>query len=433
MKRGRPSDEYPSEEFRKRASEQVEALSLTVREVEGRSGVNRGTISQVLRGLRHCAPEDRHALMVALEFNAAEQEKFLPSQPPHAPELVFHDGTYPRSGTYEPVQRGRELLMRSLFPEARLQLTNAFRDALERRDLVRAADAAEVMAWLEHEAMDRENTRALKWVATSIDLVEKHVGVRVDQILTSIETGSQSAEISVNAEITSTLAKVLQIRSKLLAERVVYYAESRLRQNADDAFKQSLAFDGFIHSAGGFGHDFRWQARLLASDRSGRDFAERRIAESFDHFERGSSGESLVARDRGFVYWQTGQPAQARDALRKAIDLLIPHADARALGPAFYVLSKLAAESDRLGEARRLALAGAVFHPYGYVLENSRAYVQISSRRDVDSDIEDLRIRRPPFQILDPVIERLAQGTSSDQPGVIERHLSRVFASSCRT
>ena len=426
MKRGRPSDEYPSEEFRRLAGERVEALNLTVRQVEGRSGINRGTISQVLRGLRHCAPEDRHALMVALVFDAAEQEKFLPSHKAQIPELVFHDGTYPRSGTYEPIQRGRELLMRSLFPEARVQLTNAFRDALARRDLVRAADAAEVMAWLEHEAMDRENTRALKWVATSIDLVEKYLGVRLDQILASVEAGSQSAEISIDGEVTSILSKVLQIRSKLLAERVVYYAEARLRGDADAAFRQSLALDGFVRTAGGFGHDFRWHARLLAGDRTGRDAAEKRIAEGFDHFFRGSSGESLVARDRGFVYWQTGQPAQARNALGKAIDLLIPHADARALGPAFYVLSKLAGEADRLLEARRLALAAAVLHPYGYVLENSRAYVQISNRRDLNTDLEDLRAGRPPFHVVHQVMGRLTSSTPSISVELIGRNLSRI-------
>ena len=311
MKRGRPSDEYPSEEFRRRASEQVATLNLTVRQVEGRSGVNRGTISQVFRGMRHCAPEDRHALMVALEFDAAEQQRFLPSLKAHVTELVLHDGTYPRSGPYEPVQCGRELLMRSMFPEARVQLANAFRDALARRDSVRAADAAEVMAWLEHEAMDRENTRALKWVATSIELVEKHAGARLDQILRSIEAGSQSAEISPDAEITSSLTKVLQIRSKLLAERVVYYAESRRAGEAQTAFAQSLTLDGFVGTAGGFGHDFRWHARLLAGERTGRSAAERRISQGLDHFERGSSGESLVARDLGFVYWQTGQGCTA--------------------------------------------------------------------------------------------------------------------------
>ena len=46
--------------------------------------MNRGTISQVLRGLRHCSPEDRHcALMVVLNFNAAEQQKFLPARERH--------------------------------------------------------------------------------------------------------------------------------------------------------------------------------------------------------------------------------------------------------------------------------------------------------------------------------------------------------------
>jgi transcriptional regulator with XRE-family HTH domain len=179
VKRGRPSDEYPSEEFRKRACEQLKTLNLTVRQVEGRSGVNRGTISQVMRGLRHCAPEDRHALMIALEFTAGEHQKFLPSREHSIPDLVLYDSAYPYSGSYLPIQRGRELLMRSLFPEARRQLNDAFTAALARRDHIRAADAAEVMAWLELEAMDRDNLRALKWVATSIELIEKHVCARL--------------------------------------------------------------------------------------------------------------------------------------------------------------------------------------------------------------------------------------------------------------
>jgi len=129
-------------------------MNLTVRQVEGRSGVNRGTISQVLRGLRHCAPEDRHALMIALDFNAAEHRTFLPSRELSVPDLVLYDSAYPYGGSYLPIQRGRELLMRSLFSEGRRQLNDAFSAALARQDYVRAADAAEVMAWLELEAME---------------------------------------------------------------------------------------------------------------------------------------------------------------------------------------------------------------------------------------------------------------------------------------
>jgi ribose 1,5-bisphosphokinase PhnN len=323
--------------------------------------------------------------------------------------------------------------MRSLFPEARLQLTEAFTDALARRDLVRAADAAEVMAWLEHEAMDRENTRALIWAATSIELIEKHVGIRLDQILTSIQSASRSAEISVGADVTSSLTKVLQIRSKLLAERVVYYAESRRAGEAETAFAQSLTLDGFVGTAGGFGHDFRWHARLLAGERTGRPAAERRISEGFDHFERGSSGESLVARDLGFVYWQTGQPAQARNAIWKAIDLLVPYADARALGPAFYVLSKVAGEADRLREARRLALAAAAFHPYGYVLENGKGHIQVADRRNLDHDIDDLLAGKPPFHIVHQVIGRLTDGTASSSTALVQRNLSRVIGARIET
>ena len=429
MKRGRPSDEYPSEEFRKRACDQLQTLNLTVRQVEGRSGVNRGTISQVLRGLRHCAPEDRHALMIALDFNAAEHRTFLPSREASVPDLILYDAAYPYSGSYLPIQRGRELLMRSLFPEARRQLNDAFTAALDRQDYVRAADAAEVMAWLELEAMERDNTRALKWVATSIELIEKHVGARLGQILASVQSGRRSAEVSVYDEVTPILSKVLHIRSKLLAERVVYYAESNRRGEAEAvSFAQSLTLDGYRQSAGQFGHDFRWQARMLASDRAGRGAAERRISEGFDHFERGSSGESLVARDRGFVCWQTGQPAQARNALDKSIDLLAAHADARALGPAFYVLSKVAGERDRLQEGRRHALAAAAFHPYGYVLENTQAHLQISDRREVDRDVADLLVGKPPFQIVHQVMERLTTGTTSHSAELIRRNLSRLGA-----
>jgi transcriptional regulator with XRE-family HTH domain len=427
MKRGRPSDEYPSEEFRRRACEQVLNLNLTVRQVEGRSGVNRGTISQVLRGQRHCAPDDRHALIVALEFSAEERQQFLPRVEPELPELVLWDPSYPYSGDHLPVQRGRELLMRSLFPEARVQLTEAFNTALARRDYVRAADAAEVMAWLEHEVMDRENTRAFKWASTSIELIERHVGARIGQILSSVAAGSHSGEISAPAEVTSTLTKVLQIRSKLLAERVLYYAETKRAEEAQTAFRQSLTMDGFVATAGGYGHDFRWHARLLASERSGRDAAERRISESLDHFERGSSGEALAMRDKGFVYWQTGQPAQARNALSKAVDLLCVHADARGLGPAFYVLSKVAAQGDRLRESRRYALAAAAFHPYGYVLDNALGHIRISDRTELNHDLEDLLAARPPFHVLHQVMARLTESAGVTPGDLIQRNLSRLF------
>jgi hypothetical protein len=291
---------------------------------------------------------------------------------------------------------------------------------------VRAADAAEVMAWLELEVMERDNTRALKWVTTSIDFIEKHVGTRLEKILASVKSGSWSAEVSAGDEVTPILSKVLHIRSKLLVERVVYYAESRHRAIAEAAFAQSLTLDGYRQSPGQFGHDFRWQARMLASDRAGRPAAERLIADGFDHFERGSSGEALVARDRGFVFWQTGQPAQARNAIGKAIDLLAAHADARALGPAFYVLSKAAGEADRLDEARRFALAAVAFHPFGYVLENSKAHVQISDRRAVDHDIDDLLSGRPPFQTVHQVVTRLSEGVTSTPIELIRRNLSRL-------
>jgi transcriptional regulator with XRE-family HTH domain len=426
LKRGRPRDDYPADDFRKRARGQIQILNLTLREIEALSGVNRGTISKVLHGVIPCAREDRQALMAALEFERSEQQRFLSSGLALPPELVLHDGAYPLSGSYLPIQRGRELLMRSMFPEARRQLNQAFTAAVAREDFVRAADAAEVLAWLEYEAMDRDNTRALDWISVSIGLIEKQVGVSLDLILASIRSGSQSAEISADDEVTPILNKVLHIRCKLLTERVIYYAEPHRRLAANAAFAQSLTLGGYRQVAEQLGHDFRWQGRLLAGDREGRDAAEKRVAESLDHCHRGSSGESLAARDRGFVYWQTGQPAKAREAFGKAVVLLAAYADARALGPAFYALSKLAGEADRLREARRHALAAAAFHPYGFVLENSRAHIRIADRRDLDHDLADLLAGRPPFDIVHSVLSRLAESAETSKDGLIHRHLSRV-------
>lgn len=257
MKRGRPSDEYPAEEFRQRAAERMTALNLTLRQVEERSGVNRGTVSQILRGRRPCAADDRHALMVALGFDATEHRHFLAGRADQPPELIFYDGSLPYSGDYLPIQRGRELLMHSMFPEARRQLIDAYNGAIGRKDFVRAADAAEVMAWLELEVMERDNLRALAWANNSIALIEKHVGLSVDQILHSLEAGGHSAEITTNDEATAILSKVLHIRSKVFAERVVYYADTRQHRCATDAFQRSLALDGYRQTAGQFGHDFR--------------------------------------------------------------------------------------------------------------------------------------------------------------------------------
>jgi hypothetical protein len=79
-------------------------------------------------------------------------------------------------------------------------------------------------------------------------------------------------------------------------------------------------------------------------------------------------------------------------------------------------------------EARRYALSAAAFHPYGYVLENCKGQIQISSRRDVNQDVDDILAGRPPFQVVQQVFERLTEGTSSTSTELIRRNLSRVVS-----
>ncbi len=92
------------------------------------------------------------------------------------------------------------------------------------------------------------------------------------------------------------------------AERVLYWCRDKGAGDAETAFNQSFTMDGYVGTAGGFGHDLL--ARSAPGQRAGgRDAAERRIAESLDHFEHGSSGESLAMRS--WICLLADRPASA--------------------------------------------------------------------------------------------------------------------------
>jgi transcriptional regulator with XRE-family HTH domain len=426
MKRGRPSDDYSREEFRTLVCHRREFLKLSLVALAELARVNRGTLSQVLRGERPCGRTDRGALIHALGLGSQAHEQFLPSRDVYAPrpELILLD---PPTSPHPPLERGQRQLICAVYPSAVQEFINVFRTAADSRDYVLQADAAARLAWAHYEMGIFQDS--LKWVATSIKLIETHVGADLNEIIESVQSGSHSAVCAPSEEASHVLSRVLQIRCKLLVERIVYFQEQELRIKAERAFASTLALDQFLQIPAQLGHDLRWQAVLLISgmDPLKKD-AERLLSASREKFSRGSLGEAYLARDRGIVCWLSDRLARARESLLEAIDSLSSFADARALGPTFCILSKVILQGggDRR-VARRYALAGGVLHPYGFVLTNAREHLQNVSQLGLQRDIEDILAGKMPFDLLTPVIARLTDASPRTANERIEQNLCRVL------
>jgi transcriptional regulator with XRE-family HTH domain len=426
MKRGRPSDDYLREDFRTLVCQRRDFLKLSLVALAELARVNRGTLSQILRGQRPCGRTDRAALIHALGLGSRIEEQFLPGRDVYAPkpELILLD---PPTSPHPPLERGQRHLICAVYSAAIQEFISIFRSAADSGDYVLQADAAARLAWAYYEMGAFDDS--LKWVAMSIKLIETHIGAGVSEIIESVRPGSHSAVCAPSEEVSHVLSRALQIRCKLLVERIVYHQEHELRINAEKAFARTLALDQFLQIPAQLGHDLRWQAVLLASGMEPltKD-AERLLSASREKFPRGSLGDAYLARDRGVVCWLSDRQARARDSLLEAIDSLSLFADARALGPTFCVLSKVISQGggDRR-VARRYALAGAVLHPYGFVLGNAREHLQNVSQLGLQRDIEDLLAGKMPFDVLTPVIARLTNGSPRIANDRIEQNLARVL------
>lgn len=431
MRRGRPSDDYPREEFLKLVLNRRDFLGLSLAALAELARVNRGTLSQVLRGQRPCGKADRAALIHALGLGDDVQEHFLAS--PHSespkPKLIPIDPSiYP----HRQLDNGLLLLGRAIYPEAHTEFINVYRPAAGRLDYVLQADAAFRLAWVYFEIGAVEDS--LKWVAKSISLIETHVRTPLVEIIDSIQPRSSSALCTLNDEASLVLSRALHLHCKILVERIVYNQELHLRTEADKAFRYSLAFDEHLQISEQLGHDLRWKAVLLASgiDPLTKEALDL-LARSCEMFPRKSLGAAYVSRDKGVVDWLTERFSSARNSLLESVDGLASFADARALGPAFCALSKVILQSgDARRLARRYALAGGVLHPYAFSLSNAREHLQGVSEKGLRRDIDDLLCGNKPFDVLKPVFSKLCDSSPQNADQRIAKNLSRVLGAGVR-
>jgi transcriptional regulator with XRE-family HTH domain len=426
MRRGRPRDDYSREEFRRLVATRREFLNLSLAALAELARVNRGTLSQVLRGQRPCGRTDRAALIRALGLEHEVQDQFLAS-PIRArkPELILLD---PPISPHPPLERGQRFLICALYPEALREFITVYRTAHADRDFVLQADAAARLAWAYFEMGLAQDS--LKWISNSISLIETHVRTTLVAIIESVQPGSNSALCALNEEASHVLSRVLHLRCKLFVERIVYHQEVELRAQAYRAFAQSLALDEHLQISAQLGHDLRWQAVMLSSDAEPKkQDADYFLSASRERFLHGSLGAAYLARDRGVVRWLTDRFASARDSLLEAVDALSSFADSRALGPTFCALSKVIVQGGgdhRL--ARRYALAGSVLHPHAFILSNAKEHLRNVTQAGLRQDIDDLLAGNKPFDVLNPVLSRLTDGASSSGDERIRQNLSLVLA-----
>jgi tetratricopeptide (TPR) repeat protein len=366
--------------------------------------------------------------MHAIGLGPELQEKFLEPALRCAPEreLLLLD---PPTCPHPPLERGQRFLIRGLYREARREFEAVFKSAAAVRDYALQADAAARMGWLYFE-LDQAG-ESLRWLESSVEVIETYLGERLIEIIASLQPGSHSALCAENHSISHVLSRTLHIRSKVLAGRVIYHNEWERRAKADMYFSHSLTLDRYLKVPAQIGHDLRWQAALITSGPAPRrQEAENLLSESREKFARGSIGEAYLNRDRGIVCWQTDRLAVGRRFLLEALDGLSSFGDSRALGPACYVLSRSILQGGGdAREARRYALAGATLTPYGLVLSSCKEQFQHVTQQGIQRDIDDLRAGKKPFEMVHPVMMRLSDGSARDATEVIERNLTRVFDS----
>src|SRR5207302_7328938 len=113
VRRGRPRDDYPAEEFRRLLCEWREEHRLGLRAISAITGINRGTISQVLDGIRPCGRKDRETLMLTLGFAPDVQARFIPSVTGFGePELILLD---PPVAAHPELQKEQKFLIQGFY------------------------------------------------------------------------------------------------------------------------------------------------------------------------------------------------------------------------------------------------------------------------------------------------------------------------------
>jgi hypothetical protein len=362
--------------------------------------------------------------MRALGFGSHVQAQFLPPglMAAAGDGRILLDG---RVSEQRLLKRGQQFMSRAQFAEAGDEFRGAFDEATTAGAVLLQADAACRVGWFYGELEQFYESR--HWTLLSIRLIEVHLGMRTDDIIDSVNASRPLGGASNEAVLT--LSRALRFYSKILAVRLIHHTEMVWLREANQAFERSVRLDELLQLPE-LGHGLRWKAvALSAQDRSQIKDIDQVLSASRDHFPTGSAAEASLIRERGVVRWQKGRLDTAADFLREAKNRLATHADARALGPTFCVLSKIMIQEGRDSDvARRYALLAAGLHPYGYVLDHCADQLAKIAPTERLREFDALRAGEKPFDVVHHVLARVVQGSPNSAADLLQRNLARVRA-----
>jgi hypothetical protein len=362
--------------------------------------------------------------MRAIGFGSHVQAQFLPHGLicTSGHERILLDG---RVSELPQLKRGQEFMSRAQFAEARDEFRGAFDVATTAGDALLQADAACRVGWFYGELEQFYESR--HWTLLSIRLIERHLGMRTDDIIDSVSASRPL--VAASKEAVHTLSRALRFYSKILAVRLIHHTEMVWSRETNRALDRSVLLDEHLQLPE-LGHGLRWKAvAMSAEDKSQIKDIDLVLSASREFFPTASAAEASLIRERGIVRWQKGRLATAADFLREAKNRLATYADARALGPTFCVLSKIMIQEGRDSDvARRYALIAAGLHPYGYVLDHCADQLAKSAPTERLRDFDALTAGEKPFDVVHHVLARVVQGSTNSAADLLQRNLARVRA-----
>lgn len=432
--RGRPSDDYPRANFVELLMERMKPSGLTTGALADAADVNRGTLLQVLKGLRACGRRDRVALMHALSVPSEVRKQFNPAE---------HIGTcLPKRDVYE-VGDGFYLSEHTVNlgitrqPGVEGQTTGSFLEYI-------------LLAWLFQYEGDLD--RAIRFVRLSLNDFARLVGVPTDTLLE--RPGECAAFLSSDMPAVDGyrfLGLALYIYSSVLIERASYDPKwqgkvlnaPKLLGSLANVQQRLIDLEGSAEFLKQVGHRLRLMAVLRAVDLRTEDsetahrnhpscrpvdLAIGDLRESRKHFAEGSIDEARVVRDCGVVLWQYNRRGSAEHKLMAALPRLSSFPEVRQVALTAYALSNvLLGDMEKTRSARRFGLVAAVLQPCCFVMNHALSLVRRISAVDLAREFDAVRAGDGLFASAHAVLKARLENTADFVPVLIEDGIRRIL------
>jgi hypothetical protein len=431
--RGRPCDDYPRANFVELLTERMKPCRLTPGALAAAADVNRGTLLQVLKGLRACGRKDRVALMDALKVPLEIRKEFNPGEHLETP-LAWRDVYEVGDGFYLSAHTINLGITRQ--PGFEGQTTGSFLEYI-------------LPAWLFHHEGDLD--RALRFVRLSLNDFARLIGVPTDTLLERPSECAASLSLDMPAGVAYRfLGAALYVYSSVLIERATYDPKwqgnilnaSKLLDSLAEVQQRLTDLEGSAEFLKQVGHRLRLRAVLRAVDlRAGAsdathhdhhscrpvDLAIGDLRESRKHFAEGSIDEARVVRDGGVVLWQCDRRARAERNLTEALERLSVLPNVRDVALTAYALSNvLLGYADNARRARHFGLMAAVLQPTGFMLNHALSLIQRISRRELAAEIDAVRAGEGPFGLAHSVL-KARLGNTNFVPVLVEDGIRRIL------